>query len=73
MKLSELKPGQSASVVSVNSADLSVKILEMGILPGKKILVRHRSFFGDPLAIEIQGSVIALRKSEAELIEVHLS
>lgn len=44
------------------------RMLDLGIIEGTKMEVLHRSPFGDPVAYQIRGAVIALRKNESELI-----
>ena len=46
------------------------RLSEMGFWPGKKIVLLVSAPFGDPLAFRIDNTVIALRKSEAQLIRV---
>ena len=50
--------------------DLRVKLLEMGFLEGREVRVAYRAPFGDPIAIDLNDYVMALRLDEAELIEV---
>ena len=47
-----------------------VKLLEMGLTTGKVVEVLYRAPLGDPIAIDIDGYVLSLRKDEADLIEV---
>lgn len=44
------------------------RMLDLGIIEGTKMEVLHKSPFGDPVAYLIRGTVIALRKEEAEQI-----
>ena len=46
------------------------RLLDLGIIEGTKIEVLHRSPLGDPVAYQIRGTVIALRKEEAKQIWV---
>jgi ferrous iron transport protein A len=74
--LGELNPGSAGKIVSVGtkedcSADLVRRLLEMGMLEGSRVEVLHQApFGGDPLAIRVRGSIIALRRNEANHIEV---
>jgi ferrous iron transport protein A len=70
MKLTDLKMGQKATIVSIDDAIFSNRLLEMGCLPGEELEVIHCAPYGDPIAIKILGYSLALRKSEAETIEV---
>ena len=42
----------------------------MGLFPGKKIKLLFKAPFGDPIAIDVQGYTLALRRKEAALIAV---
>ena len=68
--LSNISNGQSVIVESVTASTLRVKLMEMGIVEGKKLKVLYRAPFGDPIAIDVDGYVLSLRIDEAALIEV---
>jgi ferrous iron transport protein A len=70
MKLTDLKMGQKATIVGIADVLFSNRLLEMGCLPGEELEVIHFAPYGDPIAIKILGYSLALRKSEAETIEV---
>lgn len=46
------------------------RLLEIGFEEGKKVEVVHFGPFGDPLAVRVDRQTIALRRHEAELVEV---
>ena len=68
MKLSDLKQGHSGIITDFTDADLGLKLMEMGCLPGEKILIENIAPFGDPIAIMISGYKLSLRRSEAEAV-----
>lgn len=68
--LSKVPNGQSVLVQNVSTSNLRVKLLEMGIVKGKKLKVLYRAPFGDPIAVDVEGYVLSLRVDEAELISV---
>lgn len=70
MKLSELKIGESAEVISVNDSELGLRLMEMGIMPGETITVDLIAPLGDPIAISISDYQLSIRKSDAECISV---
>ncbi|KXK43988.1 MAG: DtxR family transcriptional regulator [Chlorobi bacterium OLB5] len=45
--------------------------MELGFTPGQEITVTARSPFNDPIAVSVRGTIIALRKSEAECIKIN--
>ncbi len=72
MKLSELKKGQSAEIISFEKDYLKLKFYEMGCLPGEKITLELVAPLGDPIAINIGGYLLSLRKQDAQNINVQI-
>jgi ferrous iron transport protein A len=67
----ELTNGENAVIVSIDYQHPSAKrLIELGFTPGQEIQLIGKSFFNDPLAFSIRGTVIAVRKSEASCIKV---
>ena len=69
-KLSDLAPWSKAIIDSYTDDDLSLRLLELGCLPGEEIEVAHIAPLGDPIAIHLYGHKLSLRKKEAESILV---
>lgn len=72
MRLTELKLGQQAIIREFSSSEVSLKLLEMGCIPGEKILIEQIAPLGDPISINISGYSLSLRLSEAENILVNI-
>ena len=70
MRLTELKPGQQAIISQFASDEVSLKLLEMGCIPGERILVEQIAPLGDPISVSISGYSLSLRLSEADSILV---
>ena len=70
--LAHLKRGQQAVIVSFTDAEMSLKLLEMGCIPGEKIRVERIAPFGDPISISVAGYHLSLRKEEAATVKVTL-
>jgi Fe2+ transport system protein FeoA len=70
-ELDNIANGRTVIVDSLKDSNLKVKLMEMGLMKGKKIKVLFRAPFGDPIAIDVEGYVLSLRKSEANLIFVN--
>ena len=71
--LSTLTLGESAEVAGLSPACRGVerrRFLDLGITPGTMIKAELRSPGGDPTAYQIRGALIALRREQAELIEI---
>lgn len=68
--LSDLKRGQEACIESFTDYELSLKLLEMGCIPGEMIRVTRIAPLGDPIAIWVSGYQLSMRKDEAATIRV---
>jgi ferrous iron transport protein A len=68
MKLSQLAPGESGVIKEFTDIEMSVKLMEMGCLPGEQIIVERFAPLGDPMAIRVSGYQLSLRKLEASTI-----
>ncbi len=68
MNLNDLQVNEVARIVSVVEDSLTLKLLEMGFIPGENVVVEHHSMGDDPIAVRISGYLIALRKDEASLV-----
>lgn len=67
----ELDFGEKGIISEVDlSHPSSKRILEFGFTPGQKIELFSKATFNDPIAILLRGSLIAIRKSEADCIKV---
>lgn len=73
MKLSELKIGQKARILSIKTTGpLKKRLMDMGVLEGEPIMVEKVAPLGDPIDIVVKNYHLSLRKSEAEKIEVEV-
>lgn len=73
LKLSELKPGQIGIIKEFQNNDIFLKLMEMGCVPGEKILMEQIAPMGDPVSVSVSGYHLSLRISEAENILVELT
>lgn len=72
MTLDSLKIDQQVIIQSLTENGLTSKLVDMGLYPGKTISIVFKAPFGDPIAIDIDGYTLSLRKEEASLVEVQL-
>ena len=70
MKLSDLKSGERGTIVSFQSSEVGLKLMEMGCIPGEEVIVEQIAPLGDPISIRIAGYSLSLRKNEANQIIV---
>jgi ferrous iron transport protein A len=68
MTLSDLKKGAVGIVKGFTDLEMSVKLMEMGCLPGEKVTVARIAPLGDPIAVNVAGYQLSLRKNEASTI-----
>lgn len=68
MRLSQLEVGETGIVKEFTDLEMSVKLMEMGCLPGEQITVSRVAPLGDPIAIHVSGYQLSLRRKEASTI-----
>jgi ferrous iron transport protein A len=74
MTLDELKKGQSAEIVAIETAANSVqRLMLMGLVEGAKVKFIGASIGGDPLEFQLHGSSVSLRRDDAEKFLVSLT
>lgn len=69
-ELGNIANGMTVVVSDLKETALKVKLMEMGLISGKHLKVLFRAPFGDPIAVDIEGYVLSLRKSEADQVIV---
>ena len=71
MTLDCVKPGQGG-IITVVGGDgaLRRRLLDMGLTPKTKVMVRKVAPMGDPIEIRIRGYELTLRKEDAAQIEI---
>jgi Fe2+ transport system protein FeoA len=71
MQLSEMKEGQSATIVRVGGKGaFRRRLLEMGLVKGTPVYVEKYAPLKDPMELLVKGYSISLRVEEAALITV---
>ncbi|HFG6990980.1 FeoA family protein [Acinetobacter baumannii] len=81
MRLSALKMKQAATITKVNRIEVeseqqdlvAIRLESLGFVPGTRVEVITKGVFGgDPILIQIGFTRFALRKAEAEKIEIQV-
>lgn len=73
LKLTDLPHGQDARVKNVQgSSRVSKRLMELGVVPGVALQVVKSAPFGDPIEVRLRGYSLAMRRSEADAIEIAL-
>jgi ferrous iron transport protein A len=73
VRLSELPAGKRAKISSHDESDFQLTLMEMGCVPGEPVWLEMIAPMGDPLAINIAGYYLSIRKNEADKIWVSFS
>ncbi|MDA1000296.1 MAG: FeoA domain-containing protein [bacterium] len=71
--LSVIQPGERAKVIGLSPNCRGAerrRLLDLGVIPGTEITCEMKSPGGDPVAYRVRGAVIALRKEQADLIQI---
>ena len=68
--LSTLKKGETGVINRIEDGHLSLKLMEMGCIPGERISVDAISPFGDPIAIKITDYLLSMRIEDAKQIMI---
>ena len=72
--LSELQPPEKGRITRVGGkGGIRRRLLDMGVVTGAEVEVERVAPLGDPVQIKVKGYDLALRKEEAENIQVELT
>lgn len=68
--ISQLRKGETATIIGYMEGEIPLKIYEMGLLPGVILTVKQRLPLNGPVCLQLNGNPngVALRKVEADLI-----
>ena len=71
MTLDQLKVGGSAVITRVGgSGALRRRLLDMGLTPKTRVMVRKVAPMGDPIELHLRGYELTLRAEDARKIEI---
>ncbi|MGK7391263.1 MAG: FeoA family protein [Candidatus Cyclobacteriaceae bacterium M2_1C_046] len=68
--VADLRRGEKGIIDGFSDDVLSLKLLEMGCLPGTEIEVSFTAPFGGPICVNVSGYHLSLRKEEANTIAI---
>ncbi len=74
--VADMKIGETALITSVGDDCIDIhchclRLMELGFTPGQEVSIIAKSPFKDPLAVSVRGTIIALRRGEAECIKIN--
>ncbi len=70
--IADLGPGQKGIIADFDDAEVPIKLLELGCLPGNHVELVQIAPLKDPIYINISGSHIAIRRALANQIPVEI-
>ena len=71
LTLDKLPIGHSGTILTVGGAGaLRRRLLDMGLTPKTRVMVRKVAPMGDPMELYLRGYRLTLRKEDASKIEV---
>ena len=71
MTLDKLPIGKEAVITAVGGKGaLRCRLLDMGIIPHTKIMIRKVAPMGDPIEIHLRGYELTIRLEDAQKIDV---
>ncbi len=65
-----MKLGEKGVICCFSDQEMSLKLLEMGCLPGSEIQFSSKAPFGDPICIKVLGYTLTMRLEEAATINL---
>jgi ferrous iron transport protein A len=68
--VADMKVGERGVICCFSDQEMSLKLLEMGCLPGSEIELSGKAPFGDPICIKVLGYSLSLRVDEAATIKL---
>lgn len=68
--MADMVPGETAVISGFTEEEISVKLLEMGFLPGTAVRFNFTAPLGDPVCVSVSGLDLSLRISEASTITI---
>lgn len=67
--LAQLAVGERGRIATLEgTGSITIRLLEMGLVPGAEVAVLKRAPMGDPLEIRVRDYHLSLRRAEAERI-----
>ena len=70
LRLSQLPAGKKAVIKSHEESDFQLTLMEMVCIHGEPLWIEMIAHLGDPMAIQIAGYYLSIRKKDADKIWV---
>ncbi|RGS74382.1 ferrous iron transport protein A [Mitsuokella sp. AF21-1AC] len=70
MTLKDGKTGMTLKILKIDESNLKQRMMTMGLIPGTKVKILRSAPLGDPIAIGVRSYNLALRRADAEKVQV---
>lgn len=71
MTIDDLKIGEDGIITQVGGEGaLRLRFLDMGLIPGTRVLLQKIAPMGDPIQIQIRGYELTIRREDAKKIAI---
>jgi Fe2+ transport system protein FeoA len=71
LTLTDLAPGESVTIESIDASDPAVqRLMVLGLVEGAELTFVRASLGGDPLEFRLFGAAISLRREQAQCFHV---
>ncbi|MDR0931217.1 MAG: ferrous iron transport protein A [Clostridiales bacterium] len=71
LTLDKANVGETYTICSLNGdGALRRRLMDLGLVNGSKITITKVAPLGDPIAFNVKGFVLSLRKTDASIVEV---
>lgn len=69
--VSDMQPMEERTIAALDAdTETRKRLIDMGILPGRRLRFVRTAPLGDPLEVDINGCHVAIRKNEARMIRL---
>ncbi|WP_017733109.1 FeoA family protein [Nafulsella turpanensis] len=68
--VADLELGEKGIIKQLRQNRWTIKLLEMGCLPGTEVSLRFKTTSGGPLCIDVCGHSLSLRTEEAQALSL---
>jgi len=70
LTLKDGKTGMTLKILKIDESNLKQRMMTMGLIPGTKVKILRSAPLGDPIAIGVRSYNLALRRADAEKVQV---
>ncbi|MFT7560278.1 MAG: ferrous iron transport protein A [Flavobacteriales bacterium] len=71
MTLAELAHGSRSLITHVHTTGEHIhRLLQLGVIPGAQAEILRAAPFGDPMQVRVEGTLLSIRKCDAQNIQV---